>query len=148
MPASRNQSPQFSVVDVPPAYVDLVPRQAVAWLKAALDRPPVSCETPEYYLTKVKNHEANLWLIYLGQEMVAAMVVMVLLRPKGRVLLIGPLGGKKIKQWAASIFEFCEQFALNNDCIGMTCHTRKGMAKLFPRAISEKIVLSYEVKRT
>jgi len=136
---------KITFVDVMPSMLAFVPSIAVQWINKALNEPLASCETYDYYSKKVADGAGNIVLVYRKNELLGVFTMMILLRPKANVLLIGPLGGKKFRLWHKEIFEFCKDFAHDNKCRYVLAHGRKGLSRFLPDAKIDGYIYACEV---
>lgn len=120
---------ETTLVCVDPAHArDMWPHAApLIELGAASDN-----ERIEHYRDMVMTGAALLWIAWAGEgKLLAATITRIVADVRGRVCILGPLGGESLERWR-NMHRDIEAYAKQENCVAVRIIGRTGWTRVLP----------------
>lgn len=129
-------------VCVDPARVSEVWPSVAPWIRTAIERGRLA--SFDVIERDVRDGRSFLWLVWDGNEVMAAAVTELSLDGEDKICTIVACGGHDMERWGFLIGEL-EQFAMKEGCKAMRIYGRQGWKRLLPEYRTQSVVLEKEL---
>ena len=145
MSVEGNIAEEVGVYYVPPMQLEVEWRNAASLVRLAQKRLEDKMDMDDIYKDIEKGNQ-QLWMIYKGKRLKAAMVTSVDTHPKCKVFHIMLIGGFDMQEWLMGALNVIKDAAKRLGCKTIEADGRLGWAKHAPKCGFKEITRTYELE--